>query len=587
MMRFKAMQRGPAERTPCRRATPGLAITLLAAGSLPLAGCGGIDATVAPPSSASSTPTTAPTLGTLTTNQNFANNAATSTATIVNSTANVSASGSTADTMTIAYNVSANSYTITTQGRTQTFGASNLVSAANGIAIYSTTSGSTTDRLTLESATITGYGSTYPQYSGLGYWQRTTTGASTSDVSVDFFLYGLASTAAEVPRTGQAAYATSVYGVVAQPGTEARFFQGSGRMDVNFASALFTTSETASETGIVSGSNYGSGVTINGSGTLSSTANALTGTITYTGNSSASTGTMAGQFYGPTAQELGAAFTTSGADGSTTSGVIWGNQNSSLAATNLTLTTVVADQTFTASDAVMTTATGTTPTTAASTASIEVEPGGTTVVSPAGLPSATFTSSNAVTGSNANFTAYSQAYGSGTIALDLYKAGSSNTELALTYSDFGSWTGPTATGSASTATAWFVYGLGTDAAVIQARTGSASYAGVAYGTAYNSSTGTSATVSGTAAFNVNFDMMGYSGSFGLKNANTNYGTFNTTGAIAAGVAQVGGVTGVTAGTGTFSPTFYGPTGQEFGGPFQIAIPGQSTTIVGAAVGKSG
>jgi hypothetical protein len=523
-------------------------------------------------SSSTTTTTAAPTLATLTASQTFANNAATSTATIAASTANVTTSASTSQPLTIAYDLAANSYTITTQGRTQTFGAANLVSATNGVAIYSTTSGATTDRLTLESANVSGYQSIYPQYSGLGYWQRTVSGNASSSISVDFFLYGLNTAASAVPRTGQAVYDTSVYGLVTEPGLEARFFQGSGQMNVDFAQGLFTTSATASETGIVTQSNYGSGVTITGSGTLSSTANALTGSITYSGLSSTSSGTLSGQFYGPTAQELGAAFTTSGGDGSSTSGVIWGNQDSAASPANLTLTDIVATQTFTATEAT----TGPSGT-SLGTAAVILAPAGLVTVTPAGQTGTTFTSSDIVTGSNANFTSYSQ----GGVALDLYKAGSSNTELALTYSDFGSWTG------SSGNTAWFVYGLGTSASVIQAHTGSASYTGVAYGTAYNSSTGTSASVSGTAAFTVNFDLEGYSGSFGLKNATTNYGTFNTTGTIAAGVAQVGGVTGVTAGTGTFAPAFYGPTGQEFGGPFQIAIPGQSTTIVGAAVGKGG
>jgi len=549
-----------------------------------LGGCGdgggGSVASVSAPAG----PTTNTTLASLVASQSFANNAATATDTIAAS-ANVTAASSTSQPLTFSYDLASNSYTVSTQGRSQTFAPSTQTSATGGIAVYSVTSGTTTDRLTIETASVTGYGSTSPQYSGLGYWQRTVTGSGSSDVSVDFFIYGIGSAASAVPHTGSAAYATSVYGLVSPIGSEARFFQGTGRMDVDFLDGLLTTSATLSETGIVSQAKYGSGATINGSGTLSSNANAFSGSLVYTGLNSKSSGTLSGQFYGPTAQELGASFSTTGADGSSASGVIWGNQNSSLPPVNQTTVNIVADQTFAAQGAQMTNSASPAPTFAAGT--VAVTTAGAVTLTPAGLPTATLTSSNIITGTNANFTSYSQTNANGTIAVNLYKVGSSNTELALTYMSFGNWQGPVAAGSSTTATSWFAYGLGTDASVIQARTGSASYSGVAYGTAYNSATNASAGVTGTASFAVNFDMQGYFGSFGLKNTTTNYGTFNVSGSLAAGVAQTASVTGVTAGTGTFQPAFYGPNGQEFGGPFQISIPGATTTIVGVAAGKGG
>ncbi len=553
---------------------------------LMLGGCGsggssGVATTVTQPVSP---PPTNTSLASLVTSQSFTNNAATQTATIDPVTEKVSAGASTSQALTVAYDVASNSYTITTQGRSQTFAPANQTSAANGVSIYAITNGATTDRLTLESATVTGYNASYPQYSGLGYWQRTTTGSSDSSVSVDFFIYGLNTAAASVPTTGQAAFGTSVYGLVTLPGSEARFFQGTGRMDVDFLDGLFITSASANETGIQSQTNYGNGVTIAGSGKLSSGANAFSGAITYNGLNSTSTGTVNGQFYGPTAQELGAAFTTTGPDGSSTSGVIWGNRNSTLTPVNLTLSNIVADQTFTAQSAQMIVPQGGgNPSVSLGSASIAVTATGGITVSPLELPGVALTNSNTVTSSNANFTAY----GSGGVDVALYKTGSANTELALTYSTFGSWQGPAGTGSGGTGTAWFVYGLATTPAVITARTGTASYTGVAYGTAYNSAANTSASVNGTASFAVNFDMGGYSGSIGLKNSSVNYGTFNVSGTLTAGAANVGSLTGATAGYGTITPAFYGPTGQEFGGPFQIAVPTAATTIVGAALAKGG
>jgi len=612
-----------------------------------LGGCGGDGGggSVASVSTVA-TPTTSTTLADLVASQSFANNAASAHDTIAAS-ANVSAASSTSQALTFSYDLPSNSYTVSTQGRSQKFAPANLLTAAQsgaggGISVYSITSGTTTDRLTIEAASITGYSATSPQYSGLGYWQRTVTGTGSSDVTVDFFIYGLPSTAAQVPRTGSAAYATSVYGLVSPIGLEARFFQGTGRMDIDFANALMTTSATLSETGIVSQTNYGSGATLSGSGSLSSSANAFTGTVVYTGLNSRSSGTLAGQFYGPVAQNLGASFTTTGIDGSSASGVIWGNENSSLpplaqtvASTSTSTSTSTSGSTSTTTTAPVTTQSyaiqgaqmveSASPTTAIAAGTISISSDGGATVAPAGLTSVTLTSSNAVnttststttgtsgtsgtsgttsappstgtstttaTGTvastNTNFSDYVVTNANGTTAINLYKPGSANTEVALTYMSFGSWQGPATPGSSTQAVSWFTYGLATSASVIQARSGSANYTGVAYGTAYNSATNASAGVTGTATFAINFDMQGYFGSFGLKSAGTDYGTFNASGSLASGVAQTGTLTGVTAGSGTIVPAFYGPAAQEFGGPFKISIPSANTTIVGVAAGKGG
>ena len=563
-----------------------------------LAGCGDSGGGMVTSVSKPAGPTTNTTLANLVASQSFANSAATATDTIAAS-ANVTAASSTSQALTFSYDLASNSYTVSTQGRSQTFAPANQASASGGIAVYSITSGATTDRLTLESASVTGYGSTSPQYSGLGYWQHTVTGSGSSDVSVDFFIYGLPSTSAQVPRTGNAAYATSVYGLVSPLGTEARFFQGTGRLDVDFLDGLVSTSATLGESGIVSQSNYGSGASLNGSGTLSSSANAFSGTMVYTGINSKSSGTLSGQFYGPSAQEVGASFTSTGLDGSSATGVIWGNENASLTPINQTVTTTssgtssgtsssaapVTTQSYTAQGAQM--VESTTPTASIAAGAVSISSDGGAVITPSGLGTATVTSSNTVTTANANFAGYSVTDANGTIAVSLYKPGSGNTELALTYMSFGSWQGPATAGSSTPAASWFAYGVGTAASIIQARTGQANYTGVAYGTAFNSATNTSAAVTGTATFAINFPIQGYSGTFGLKSATTDYGTFNTTGVLSAGVAQAGGITGTTAGTGTFKPAFYGPTGQEFGGPFTIAIPSATTTIVGVAAGKGG
>mgnify|MGYP003353967586 CR=1 FL=1 len=85
--------------------------------------------------------------------------------------------------------------------------------AANGIAVYSKTSGTTTDRLTMLAANVAGYNSAAPQYSGLAYWQRYSVSGTGEATTFDIFTYGLDTPASAVPRTGQAAYATTVVGL--------------------------------------------------------------------------------------------------------------------------------------------------------------------------------------------------------------------------------------------------------------------------------------------------------------------------------------------------------------------------------------
>ncbi len=550
---------------------------------LALGGCGGGSGGV---SSAGTTPVSNSSLAKLVASQSFANQAATSTATIVAKTNSIITSEAIAQPLTITYDLASNSYTVSTQGRSQTFAPGNLASAAGGVASYTVTAGTTTDQLTLHAASVAGYSATAQQYSGLGSWLRTTTSGGNNAVSFDVFVYGLDTAASAVPRTGQASFATTIYGLVTIPSDEARTFQGVGRMDVDFLDGLFTASATGSETGLATQTSYGSGVYVTASGKVTSGSNAFAGDLTYSGNTSKSTGTLNGEFFGPNAQELGASFATVGHDGSSVSGVIWGNQDAQLPPVNLSLLQIAADQTFVSQGAqLLVSQTSNTATTTINSGAVTVYAKGGTSITPSALPSVTVTSTNIATSSNANFTAYAGNNDNSPITVDLYKQGSANSELALTYMNFGSWQG--SGGSNIAGTSWFVYGFTSDPAVVAAKTGTATYTGVAYGTTYNGTANVSTSVNGTASFTVDFTKSDYSGSFGLKNTGTDYGTFNVAGTITSGVVNPGSVTGVTAGSGTIAPAFYGPAAKEFGGPFTITIPSTTTTIVGVTAAKTG
>lgn len=537
-------------------------------------------------------------LASLTVSQSFTNNAATQTANFALGTGNTNSGSSDTQALVISYDATNSSYTISTQGRSATFAPADLVSQASGVAVYSKTKGNTTDRLTNLAANVTGYDSAGPKYSGLAYWQRYTVDGTSEATTFDIFTYGLDTPATGVPRTGQAAYNTTVFGLVTVPGSEPRLIQGYGRFDVSFVDGVFTTSAATTEKGLVTGNAYaGDTIGIAGSGALSSTNGTFSGTVTYAGSGNGSTGSLAGRFYGPTGQELGAEFTTNGTDGSAASGAIWGIKSTSLTPLNLTLANLATDQTFTAASAqVVTGGSGSTAyaNTDSGTTQAALTTAGGIALTPvnSSMTAASFAKTDAIIASDPNFASYRKTENGLTRTLDTYTPGSANKELALTYLTFARWRDTPVSPTGVTSLAQYsVYGLGTPAIAIAARTGSAHYAGFAYGTAYDGSNATGAAVKGAASFDVSFALGGYSGSIALKNSATDYGTFNVSGTIESGLAQVGTLTGVTAGSGRIGPSFYGPKGQEFGGPFLISVPNgtgtATTTIVGAAVAKGG
>jgi hypothetical protein len=350
-----------------------------------------------------------------------------------------------------------------------------------------------------------------------------------------------------VPRTGQAAYSTNVFGLATTPGYEPIAFQGTGRFDVNFLTGVFSTSASTTETGLVTGYGVsGGGVGITGSGHLSSSDGTFSGTVGYGGQNASGQGALAGRFYGPNGTELGATFSASGADGSAASGAIVGVQNSSLAPTNLNLTNLVADQLYYIQGEQfvrMQTPTGDVNASATlgySQAQQSVS-GNFSVTTPTTeFQGGTFAATDQVSARLPNFTSYQKTTNGQVSTLDLYKTGAGNTELALTYLSFGRWGAvvPENGGFTANASYYFVYGFRTDASAIAARTGTASYNGVAYGAGFNAATGTAYDVTGTSAFNVDFSHSTYSGALALKGGGSagtaNFGSFGFAGALSSG-----------------------------------------------------
>lgn len=580
-----------------------VSLTSMILGMSALAGCGG-DGGGSGVSSVSSTPAaTNASLAALRASQSFTNNAATGTAAF-DLASSKTLSGSTAVApLTIAYDAGSNSYTISTQGRSQTFAPANLSSAASGQSVYAKSDGANSDRLTLFSASVTGASANGPQYVGMGFWQRNTSNSGTQNTTLDIFTYGIDTPASGVPRTGQAAYSTSVFGLATTPGYEPVSFQGTGRFDVNFLTGVFSTSASTTETGLVSGNGItGGGIGITGSGHLSSSDGTFSGTVGYGGQNAMGQGALAGHFYGPTGTELGATFSASGTDGSAASGAIVGLQNPSLAATNLGLTSLMADQLYYPKGVQFERVQPATSDAYAiapfyASQAQQTVAGGFSVGSGAEFGPQVFAASDQVAASQPNFTSYQKTLNGQSATLDLYKSGAANTELALTYLSFGRWnaSAPQNDGSIYNTSYYFVYGFPTAASAIAARTGTASYSGVAYGAAFNAATGAAYDVTGTSTFNVDFSHSTYSGALALKGSGsagaTNFGTFGFASTLSSGVVASANLTQGGGNVGTINPGFFGPAGEEIGGPFQISVPtgqaGKPVTIAGVAVAKGG
>ncbi|WP_414886731.1 transferrin-binding protein-like solute binding protein [Sphingomonas sp. Leaf25] len=195
-----------------------------------------------------------------------------------------------------------------------------------------------------------------------------------------------------------------------------------------------------------------------------------------------------------------------------------------------------------------------------------------------------------------NFIAYRKSFDSGDVFLDLYKPGAANTELALTYTSFGRWRGGERAGVVTEANRlYFVYGLETIPGLLAAKTGKASYTGIAYGAAANAQTGARYDVKGTSRFDVDFGTQSLTAELALRGTSTvggsdvDFGSF----AFASKIDSYNGesIAEMTKENtfGRLSTRFYGPDGDEIAGPFTLLLnagsPDGRTAIAGVALAK--
>ena len=404
--------------------------------------------------------------------------------------------------------------------------------------------------------------------------------------------FGIRTADAALPRTGMAGYNVAMFGSAADADLpNLTDFGGRGLMTVNLATGAISASGALDyrEDYYIAGRavRTGSG-TFSIAATLSSSANVFAGTINLTGFGTYS-GALNGRFYGPTGEEVGAAFATSDGTGGYATGVLTGVRDPAIFATvpglaTLTATTrldgiVYAPQflagpnrdTYIVYDPATQTYSyfPSNPTNAAALA-YKFGPGQIVAAN-----------SNAVSTAYATTGPAGQFNATDTVAATFFNPGAGNTKLALTYTSFADVIVTEARGVSNQSYA--VFGIGTPSAQMP-RTGSASYDGIVYGRG-QSATG-NWSLDGTSTLDANFGSGTFTSALSIAARDRTTSLVTTLAPLTFSGSITG--TGFADTFNTFTGNFYGQNAAEFGAFFSrnVTDPTLGTLgVTGIAVGK--
>lgn len=554
-------------------------------------GGGGIVTTPPPAPTPTPTPTPAATNTTVTdlrANQSFVNDAA-GMKLVLDLTTKTGISGEMRPSgLTISYDATSKSYSVAADGRSQSFGPTDIMSSGQGDTIYQKTSGTDRDYLTVATTPYTGSKSN--QYVGLAFWQRNLVSGTRQDLDFYILTYGFPTAPGGVSRTGSAGFRTDTFGAVSIPGQEPRAFQGQGEFSVDFASGVFSAHSYLTERALVTDASVvGGGIEFTGAGHLSSGSGGFSGNALYEGWFGAAAGAMSGRLYGPNGEEVGAAFSGTNGNGMTVTGGFTGQRDAGVQIPNLTLTNLTRSQLF---------YTRFTDNHVGqfNWQNAETFSYGTPT---SDLYSGQFNINDKVASSDPNFTGYrktfSSSYDSQDVQLRLYKPGAGNSELALTYASFSHYSTMVPFGlGRQRVDRYGAYGLETPTGLLLGKTGTGSYRGILYGTGRHAPTDVFYDVKGTSQFAVDFGAQSYTGALTMAGTGSDgsgvidFGSYDVAGRL-----TMTGVTGtLTRGgveLGQFAPLFYGPDGEEIVAPFAAivpgGVPGAGTRIEGVAAAK--
>ena len=455
----------------------------------------------------------------------------------------LTATAASAQPVIVRYDAASGSYLVIAGSRTGIFPATPAPGAA--------------DQLTLDA--LNGM-----RYVRAGRWASSASSAAVTTTLIDAFTFGIATDAAALPRTGSASYDVRLAGALAdlsQSGPLA--LSGSGTLTADFASGAVATSgtATASFTDAANTTTTSTG-SFSGSATLSSSANSFSGSLNlalFDGYN----GALTGHFYGPAADEVGVSAALASANGEVGAVTLVGGKSAGSLAAGSTLAPP----------------------------SITAEATGYGVTGLPGLSETlvllTAADREAIT-SDVGFDDYRKLLATGTVQARIYDAGKG--PLALSYASFAELA-YLANGAAagSDPLRWYLpFGQRTTANQMP-RTGTASYAGLVFGSA--TAGGTGYTLGGTSSFTVDFARASAAGSLAITGSGAggtrDFGSFGFQGAGISANGFTGALVGA-GGSGSLTGWFFGPQAQEIGARFDAVgtlANGDKAVLNGATVAK--
>lgn len=610
-----------------------LSLVAAAGMGVSVAACGGgsVGSTPAPTPAPTPTPTPPPStanadLISLTQSETFTNDGALGSASYPTTAGNFT-SASSEGRVNFVYDAPSRTYTMTTQGLSQSFAPGEIDAAQSNanVAIYKKVAGNTTDSLVL-----TKPGTSGPfnfKYVGGAFWQRTIQGATAINGNFVASSYGVETLDAAVPRSGGAGYDVTLLGVVARP-DNLYSLGGEGRLTINFLDGSVTGTSFANGVREVRADNGfpGRSGEWKYAGQLAANTNAITGTMTlYFNTTDPLAGPGSGRLYGPAGDEVGIAYQGfSSSDRSHFVGVMLGRKTTnSISGTNPSLVNLQFDQIFDylgtvgrqygASNSSGTSAdffnggnSNVQPTRikyVASSGSFElveaIDGNVPTVISTRGTADASLTDSR--------FNGYSASAPNSIWRMRIYKIGSGNSEIALTYSSYYNleYASPQAGGGTMPFwSMWVPFGITTPNSAMPT-TGTASYTGVFNGSANDGVPGAAlASATGPVNFTVDFGTRTLTGNFhpvityqsgatyDLGTVNLVNGIYDNPGVTSFGVVGPPGVlaqfSNVNLYNGILGGKFFGPNFQELTGlVYSNYVPQGSSSISGALWGAFG
>ncbi|MGE4321665.1 MAG: hypothetical protein AB7E60_01390 [Sphingobium sp.] len=352
--------------------------------------------------------------------------------------------------LSIHYDAATKSYAFNTDARNETFAVSDITAQDIYDTAYLRGDAGQSEMLTLVKQPYTAQAGL--RYVAMGFWQSHASADGRQSNEFSIFTYGLPTASEKMPRSGAAAYGIDMFGLVTMAGEEPMSFQGKGKFSVDFTRGIFTTQASSAEYGLVTDKGRsGGGIELRAGGQLSSTGT-FSGPAVYGSSYGQAAGTIAGRFHGPAGEELGGAFQTANAAGMAAVGAIVGSRDASQTPDQQTLTGMTAEHIFYARHDTNN---------FGSLHWLNAETFDYSGYS-SDMVGGRFTSNDKIPGKNPNFITYTKSgdngYGQQDVVLELYKPGSANTELALTYASFGHWAG---TRAGSTQHTYFTYGFTT------------------------------------------------------------------------------------------------------------------------------